>query len=222
MSRNPDYQPVSMRVAVVADDALTRTGLIGLIERELELTGGLIVESVDEADAVLLAIATGGEAAVAELADIAVPVLAVVGDPDQVDAILRAGARGAILRDHVTAAELGDPGRALVSALAAICHGLVVVDIDIAERWSSGAGVAGDSRAENPSSGERGIDELTPREIEVLTLLGQGFSNRRIAATLDVSEHTAKFHISSILAKLGARTRTEAVIEAIRRGLLFL
>lgn len=63
---------------------------------------------------------------------------------------------------------------------------------------------------------------LTPREAEVLGLLAEGLSNKLIADRLKVSDHTAKFHVNSILNKLGAETRTEAVVLAARRGLLML
>ena len=63
-------------------------------------------------------------------------------------------------------------------------------------------------------------EQLTAREQEVLRLLSDGLGNKEIAARLAISEHTAKFHISSILVKLGAATRTEAVTQGIRRGLI--
>ena len=61
---------------------------------------------------------------------------------------------------------------------------------------------------------------LTPREREIVELLADGTSNRSIAAHLAISRHTVKFHVASILAKLGARSRTEAVARALRRGVL--
>jgi DNA-binding NarL/FixJ family response regulator len=63
-------------------------------------------------------------------------------------------------------------------------------------------------------------EQLTAREHEVLRLLSDGLGNKEIAARLAISEHTAKFHISSILGKLGAATRTEAVTQGIKRGLI--
>jgi two-component system, NarL family, nitrate/nitrite response regulator NarL len=63
---------------------------------------------------------------------------------------------------------------------------------------------------------------LTPREAEVLNLLAEGLSNKLVADRLKISEHTAKFHVNAILTKLGAETRTEAVVLAARRGLLML
>src|SRR5207245_11423764 len=63
-------------------------------------------------------------------------------------------------------------------------------------------------------------EEITSRETEVLRMLAQGLVNKEIAARLGISEHTVKFHISSILDKLGASTRTEAVTLGVRRGLI--
>ena len=61
---------------------------------------------------------------------------------------------------------------------------------------------------------------LTPRELDVLRLVAQGLGNKEIAADLDVSTHTVKYHLASVLAKLGVRSRTEAVSRGIRTGLL--
>jgi NarL family two-component system response regulator YdfI len=63
---------------------------------------------------------------------------------------------------------------------------------------------------------------LTPREMEVLRLMAEGTANKTIAWKLDISEHTVKFHVASIFAKLNAGTRTEAVTQGVRRGLIFL
>jgi DNA-binding CsgD family transcriptional regulator len=64
------------------------------------------------------------------------------------------------------------------------------------------------------------IEPLTGRERDVLALLALGARNRTIAQRLGISEHTVKFHLASILGKLGASTRTQAVREAMRRGLV--
>jgi DNA-binding CsgD family transcriptional regulator len=63
---------------------------------------------------------------------------------------------------------------------------------------------------------------LTPREIEVLGMLAEGLGNKTIARRLGISEHTVKFHVGSILAKLDASSRTEAVTLGARRGLIML
>jgi DNA-binding NarL/FixJ family response regulator len=63
-------------------------------------------------------------------------------------------------------------------------------------------------------------EDLTTREVEVLRLMVRGNRNKQVAALLGISEHTAKFHVSSVLTKLGARTRTEAVTIGVTRGLV--
>ena len=65
-------------------------------------------------------------------------------------------------------------------------------------------------------------EKLTARELEVLQVLAQGLSNRAIAARLEISEHTVKFHVASIFAKLGAENRTDAVLRGVRSGLITL
>ena len=84
---------------------------------------------------------------------------------------------------------------------------------------SSRALTAGSFRAQ-AFVDEDEVEELTARERQVLRLLGDGLGNKEIAARLAISEHTAKFHISSILGKLSAASRTEAVSQGIRRGLI--
>lgn len=65
-------------------------------------------------------------------------------------------------------------------------------------------------------------EALTPREFQVLHLLSEGLSNKQIAKRLEVSEHTAKFHVATILSKLGVESRTEAVVRAAQLGLILL
>jgi len=66
------------------------------------------------------------------------------------------------------------------------------------------------------------VDALTEREVEVLGMLAEGLGNKAIAYRLGISEHTVKFHVSSVIAKLGASGRTEAVTIGIRRGLIMI
>ena len=75
---------------------------------------------------------------------------------------------------------------------------------------------------ERPGNGEAGDAELTPRELDVLALMAEGASNKAIARQLGISVHTAKFHVGSILDKLDATGRTDAVAHAARRGVIHL
>jgi two-component system, NarL family, response regulator YdfI len=103
----------------------------------------------------------------------------------------------------------------LVAALQAAAAGLIVIHP---------AEVAALFPAAEPASRPLAdlAEPLTPRESEVLQMLASGLANKEIAARLSISEHTVKFHVASILGKLGAGSRTEAVSLGIRRGLVLL
>jgi DNA-binding NarL/FixJ family response regulator len=75
--------------------------------------------------------------------------------------------------------------------------------------------------ARDPSSPSL-VEELTPRELQVLELLAEGLPNKVIARRLGISDHTVKFHVNAVLGKLGAQSRTEAVVRATRLGLILL
>jgi two-component system, NarL family, nitrate/nitrite response regulator NarL len=100
--------------------------------------------------------------------------------------------------------------QALTAAVRATATGLIVLDPTIA----GATGVHAHARA----TGEG--ESLTAREREVLHLVAEGLPNKAIARELNISEHTAKFHVGSLLGKLGAASRTEAVTLATRRGIL--
>ena len=102
----------------------------------------------------------------------------------------------------------------LIAAVRAVAQGLSVFDPALLPSTRRAA----HTMETEPDTG----DLLTPRESEVLHLLAVGLPNKLIAVRLGVSEHTAKFHVSSVLSKLGAASRTEAVTTAARRGLLLL
>jgi two-component system, NarL family, nitrate/nitrite response regulator NarL len=131
------------------------------------------------------------------------PVLALVNAPHEARRALRAGARGAVAR--------GAPAEKIAPAALAVAAGHWVVDRAFAEAlFDLGA------------SGDKIPTLLSPREHEVLSLLSEGISNRDVAERLGISRHTAKFHVNAILDKLGASSRTEAVVLAARSGLLSL
>jgi two-component system, NarL family, response regulator YdfI len=114
---------------------------------------------------------------------------------------LRAGAR-AVLGSGAGQAKI-------TAAVSAAFHGLAVLP-------------AGTIRVPDPSSTLEMPEPLTPRELEILGLLAAGDSNKTIAARLSISVHTVKFHISSILTKLGVSSRTEAVALGLRLGMVLL
>jgi DNA-binding NarL/FixJ family response regulator len=104
----------------------------------------------------------------------------------------------------------------IAAAVRAVASGLAVIEPALIR------GLLGGQAAAVTGSSAAGDESLTPREIEVLQLVAAGLPNKTIAARLNISEHTAKFHVSSVLSKLGAASRTEAVITAARQGLLLL
>lgn len=104
----------------------------------------------------------------------------------------------------------------LQASVVAAAHGLITLPGVLADRLYEQRPVAGTVALGS-------FDEpLTAREREVLELVSQGLSNKLIARRLQISEHTVKFHISSISAKLGASSRTDAVSRGVRRGLITL
>ncbi len=109
------------------------------------------------------------------------------------------------LPSNATAAEL-------LATLAAAAQGLVVLTEGQADTLFA--------HPPTPQSPPPLIEELTPRELQVLRDIAEGMANKEIAEHLHISEHTAKFHVASILGKLGASSRAEAVTQGIRTGLI--
>jgi len=216
------------RVLVAASSVVTRAGLEAILARDPALTvvggGGPIMPLAEEVaehdpDVVLVELASGAdEDALAALRTVSVdaddgarPSPAVVvlmdeRDPSNVVEALRAGVRALLPRD-AGAAEI-------VAAVCAAAAGLVAVAHEWTEAllgaWSFGHGA------------ENSAEPLTRREVEVLRLIAEGLGNKQIAARLAISEHTVKFHVGSVFAKIRASTRAEAVMIGARRGLIVL
>jgi DNA-binding NarL/FixJ family response regulator len=204
---------LTFAAAVVAESALVRSGLVTILGSSPAIQ---VVAEASPKDADQLA-ETGIDVVVCNVEDLAesqelpqtpegVPVLALVGTPEMARSLFRAGAKGVIARD-------ASPDR-LTAASVAVASGLCALD----EASLQGLLVP----VAPPAPVEPDVALLTPREREVLELLAEGLSNKVVALRLDISEHTAKFHVNSILDKLEADTRTDAVVRAARRGLLSL
>jgi len=139
-----------------------------------------------------------------------VGVVVLSDDPETPTALPNGALAWALLPEDAAPVEI-------VAAVQAVSQGLIVVHPTFAAQMFAPAGTLLDAATLEP------LDEpLTTREREVLEWLGQGLSNRQIAGRLDISEHTVKFHVSAVYAKLGVRSRAEAVRVAARRGLLIL
>jgi DNA-binding CsgD family transcriptional regulator len=112
--------------------------------------------------------------------------------------------------------EIDDPD--LADRLASLLGGVAGLRLAAPGEVANVAIVSRDQR----QAGDAADIELTPRELDVLTLLAEGASNKTIARQLGISVHTAKFHVGSILDKLDATGRTDAVAHAARRGVINL
>ena len=131
-----------------------------------------------------------------------IPVVILCSEPDSgiFNRILHSRAGGMILQTDISSEQI-------VQAIKSVAAGLLVFDSALMPQRSEDDPLA---------------EPLTPREGEVLRLLAEGSGNKEIAARLNISEHTIKFHIRSILGKLGAASRTEAVTRGLRSGLIDL
>lgn len=211
-----------IRVFIVAASSLARAGLQSLAaNREVEVVGSAATleplggQWADVVADVVLIEASGEQlaAAVESLAasvlasETAIVILAERTDSKLLSDALRAGVR-AILPTEISADQL-------LRTLQAAAVGLTVMHpSEIGAMFPA-------SQSGSPALAEL-AEPLTPRESEVLQMLASGLGNKEIAARLAISEHTVKFHVASILGKLGAGTRTEAVALGIRRGLVLL
>lgn len=192
----------------MADDALARAGLRALAEHAglgvaLDLSPDELQPFHSEvADAAVWDIGARGSLEALRAAATRIPVLALPWTSEQAREALAAGARAVVSRERLE--------ERLAAAVEASLAGLLVVDEPF-----TGALV-------RPPPPDALVEPLTAREAEVLQLLAEGLTNRRIGEGLGISEHTAKFHVNAILGKLGARSRGEAIAQAARLGLLLL
>jgi DNA-binding NarL/FixJ family response regulator len=205
---------MAIRIVVADDHPMMRAGVAAVIalEPDLELVGEAAngQEAVEQferhrPDVMLMdlgmPIMTGVDAirAIMSLANAHPPRILVLtvyaGDAD-IHRALDAGAVGYLLKDMV--------GTQIIDAIRTVARGERVIPEEVAQQLAQFAPRV----------------ELTARELEVLTLLAKGLRNREIAAAIGRTEETVKVHVKSLLAKLGAADRTEAVALALERGIV--
>jgi DNA-binding NarL/FixJ family response regulator len=205
----------AIRIAVAATSAVRRAGLESIIRShaEFHMAGsfGAVASLVSfarssELDVIVIDTDSIRDLLIEPTSDAAIVLLTEVTEARSISRLLRSGVRAILSRES-------DPDDVL-SAIYASYDGLVLLSTPTAE---SLAALFGDQPLEVEAELS---EEITSRETDVLRMLAQGLVNKDIAARLGISEHTVKFHISSILDKLGASTRTEAVTLGIRRGLI--
>ncbi len=214
---------MNIRVMLADDQTLVRQGICSLLElsQKIEVVGQVsdgseVVEGVRacQPDVLLLDIRMpkmNGIDALRALraADLMVPciILTTFDDHQLVLEGLQAGARGYLLKDVSL--------ESLVSAIEAVHGGNTLVQPAVTERILRGLTTMAQ---ESTDSGE--VEALSKKELEVLRMMAGGYSNKEISIAIFKSEGTVKNQVSSILAKLGVRDRTQAVLRAINLGLL--
>jgi DNA-binding NarL/FixJ family response regulator len=213
-----------IRVLIADDETLVREGIRMLLERMPGVA--VVAEAVDGDEALALL----GEGVDVGLLDVRMPrrggievlqalsqtspsppclLLTTFDDREALLAGLRAGARG-YLRKDVTL-------ETLVRAIRALAEGGTFFQPSLTEKLLRG--MRGHPPAGVPSA-PYGVEQLTPRETEVVRLVAGGYSNREIGEALGTAEGTVKVQVSSILAKLGVRDRVQAVLRVLEAGLI--
>lgn len=214
-----------MRILLIDDHALVRKGLEALLQsRGIEIAGavGSGKEGIEKAislkpDIILLDVNMPEMSGVETLLklreqgiDAPVLMLTMSRDEKDLEGALRAGAQGYLLKDM-------DPEE-LVPALNDAIQGKNVVAKELIGSLTrivqgQSAGVP------EPDTGNGVLDELTPREKEILEHIAEGQSNKVIARELDISDGTVKLHVKSILRKLNVHSRVEAAVMAVEHGI---
>lgn len=214
---------MAIRVALIDDQTLVRQGIRGLLE--LSDTVEVVAEADDgdgtvdlvrehAPDVILMDMrmprlsgAAGIEALKEAGFDTPVIILTTFDDHEQVLEGIRAGAKGYLLKDVSL--------ENLIQAIESVAAGETMIQPAITEALLKGL-----SRQSSSFESSDMPEPLTPRETEVIRLMAGGYSNREISQALNKSEGTIKNHVSNILAKLGVRDRTRAVLKAIEMGAL--
>ena len=213
----------AIRVFVVDDHAVVRRGLFAFLEGEPDIEAVGDAESADEALERLEQLEAEGRRPHVVLMDLQmepvdgiestrliralyddleVVALTSFGEVERVHAALEAGASGYLLKD----ADVDE----VAVAVRAAHRGELQLDPAVARRLTASLRAA---------ETDDGAGSLTSRELDVLRLLGAGYANKAIAAELEITERTTRAHVSSILAKLGLSSRTQAALWATREGI---
>jgi DNA-binding NarL/FixJ family response regulator len=202
-----------LRIVIAGSDPLARAGLTSIAATFDDVA---VLDEVDTAQISaklqllspdVLLYDAGGSAA-PPLARFGTPSLLLVGDTSRANDAIAAGARGVLAR---TASP-----QALHAALRAVGDGLIVLG------EAPVTGTRTEVRATRGDALDEVTEPLTAREQQVIELLASGLTNKEIAQRLGITEHTIKFHVNAILGKLGAETRTEAVVHAAKLGIVVL
>jgi len=215
MSNSPIYT-----VIVIAVSPVIRMGLSAMLDDNPELTvvkSGSDIDSFTDdiillqPDVVLLDWNSNDFESISQSQQFISATIILLNELEDIDfgAILNSGVKG-ILPQTSTESEI-------IAAVKAVASGLVVLHPEVIENLQLQKSTNLQQQTDIKS-----IQTLTPREIEILQMLTPGLSNKAIAKQLNISDHTVKFHVSSIFQKLHVSTRTEAVAVGVRLGLIML
>lgn len=212
-----------IRVLVLAESAVVQAGLQAMLREDgrfdpirgntpmAQLARFSLLRSGSQTDVVLAEIAGRRPFSLAPLIDgsESLPLVLLIDNVSRSELVraLRGGTRAVLPRDAKPVE--------IFAAIEAAAAGLTAFGLDELNLLLPAAS----GTAFEP---EFALGSLTGREIEVLALMAQGLANKEIADRLHISEHTVKFHVSSILSKMGASSRTEAVTTGLRDGLLVI
>ncbi len=207
-------KPGKIRILIVDDHYIVRMGLSALVNTEPDME--VVAEAADgnealalfarhEPDLLLLDLrmpSKGGIQTIAEIRgrfpDARILVLSAFDGDEDIYRALHAGAQGYVLKNTT--------GDKLIPALRTVAAGQTWIPSDVASQLAL----------------RKIREQLTSRELDVLRELAKGLANKEIADSLNISEHTVKDHLKSILGKLHVADRTEAVTTAIQRGIIHL
>lgn len=212
----------SIRILVADDHPVVRDGLVAILgtQADFEVVGeaGNGPEAIERATTLRPAVMLldlempelDGVEVLRRLAqsnpEVRVIVFTAFDTDERILGAVQAGAQGYLLK--------GAPRKELFEAVRVVHAGGSLLQPVVASKLLR--------QVSHQSQAVPTVDALTPREVEVLRLLAQGLQNKEIAAQLVISERTVKFHVSSIMSKLGAGNRTEAVTLAAQQGLIVL
>lgn len=193
-----------IRVFIIAQSIVTQAGLTALLTPDLEIAGSAIrpasiSSTIAASDATVILLE---QDTISDVSEVEIPIVLLLDDSSTISELLQSGIRS-ILPIDVSREQL-------IEAIKATSAGLTVIHPDLIESM-----LIPTVRSSEPVP-------LTPREIEVLKMLAEGMGNKAIAQHLNLSEHTVKFHISSIFSKLDVSSRTEAVILGAKQGWILL
>ncbi len=206
----------NLRLLIIADDPLARAGLAALLTNQSDYTivGQLSTEAdftkelaIYQPDVLIWDLGWNPAEMLPQLANLKesrYPSVVLLPDATHSIEVFKAGVQGLLLRDT----EVDN----LITTIATAAQQLITIDPALVDTLIPAT----------PSFSLAEVDPLTPRELEVLQYLAQGLPNKAIARQMDISDHTVKFHVNAVMSKLGAQSRTEAVVRATQLGLILL